>query len=84
MNQQQEPKWHLSREISMGDLVAIATALIAVIVSYMQLDARVKVVEVITNQNSVQINSTVAEIKQDMRRIADRVERIVEKQNGGR
>jgi hypothetical protein len=84
MSDNQETKWHVSREISMGDLVAILTALIAVVVSYMQLDARVKVVEVITSQNSAQISTAVSEIKQDMRRIADRVERIVERQNGGK
>lgn len=74
-------KWHVKREISLGDLVAVTTALVAVVISYAQLDARVKLVEVLTGQNAAQIAGTVTEIKSDMRRLADRIERIVEKQN---
>lgn len=84
MNEHEEQRrvWHINREIGVGDLVAIATALVAVVISYSQLDARVKVVEVITATNTAQITNTVAEIKNDMRRLADRIEKIVDNHNG--
>lgn len=78
---EQDISWHVKREISLGDLIAVATALVAVIVTYMNLDARVRIVEVQSNNNAQQLSSTVADLKSDLRRIADRVERIVETHN---
>lgn len=81
MNTEQK-HWEVKREISLGDLVAVAVALVSVIVTYMNLDARVRIVELVSSQNTQQINTTVSEIKSDMRRLADRVEKIVDNHNG--
>ncbi len=78
MSEQQDKAWHVNREVSLGDMIAIVTALVAVVMAYMSLDGRVTVVELLTNKNSQQIESTISEIKIELRRLNDRLERIVE------
>lgn len=71
-------KWHINREISLGDLLAIAVAIGSVITAYMSLSARVTVVEAMAAQNSAQLTGTVQEIKSELRRLSDRMERLFE------
>jgi len=74
----QRRKWRLNREISAGDLIAIAVAITAVMTTYFQLDKRVAVVEIISAQNNATLKHDVSEIKQDVRRLGDKIERYVE------
>lgn len=78
MNDQPDKAWHINREVSLGDLIAIITALVAVVVAYMSLDGRVTVVEMLTHTNTQQITSTINEIKVELRRLNDRLERVYE------
>lgn len=77
-NRRTTDHWHVSREISLGDLVAIVTALVAVVIAYMSLDGRVSVVEIVTRTNTQQISEAISEIKQELRRLNDRLERSYE------
>lgn len=76
---EQRRKWRLNREVSAGDIVAIAVAITAVLTSYFSLDKRVAVVETLSTQNNATLKQDVSEIKQDVRRLGDRIERIFEK-----
>lgn len=71
-------KWRINKEISLGDMLAIAVAVGSVITAYMSLNARVTVVEVLAAQTSTQVNGTVSEIKSELRRLSDRMERLFE------
>lgn len=78
MEQDSTPQWHVNKEISLGDVLAIIIAVVSVIMAYTSLDGRVKLVETLTNQNTVQISNTISEIKTELRRLADRMERLTE------
>lgn len=74
---EQRRKWRINREISAGDLVAIAVAITAVASSYFSLDKRVAVIEVLSAQNNTMISQSVHEIKQDVRRLGDKLEQYI-------
>lgn len=78
MSDDQAKAWHINREVSLGDIIAITTALVAVVMAYMSLDSRVTVVEMLTRTNTQQITSTINEIKVELRRLNDRLERVYE------
>lgn len=73
-----QSQWHVNREISLGDILAIAVAIASVITAYMSLNARVMVVEALSAQTSQQLSGTVAEIKSDLKQLNSRLERIIE------
>lgn len=78
--------WRFSREISIPDIVAVIAAGIAIVVSYSTLDKRIAVVEV---QLQTQIardmrqddenRAAIAELKQLIRDISAKLDRLVEK-----
>lgn len=75
---EQRRKWRIERTISAGDLVAIGVAVVAVLSSYFSLDKRVAVVETLSAQNNTTLKSDMHEIKQDVRRLGDKIERYLE------
>ena len=74
----QNPTWRINREISLGDVLAVVTAMVLGVMAYTSLDGRVKMVEVLTANNTNQISSTITEIKTELRRLNDRLERITD------
>lgn len=74
--------WRLNKEVGVGDLVAITVAIAAVLASYFSLDKRVSVVEFSSAQSANAVQSTVAEIRIELRRMADKLDRLVERNNG--
>lgn len=76
--QEERRKWHVNREVSVGDLVAIVGAIVAVLVSYFSLDKRVAVVEQALTQQRSEMGANIQEIKTDVRRLADRIERVLD------
>lgn len=79
--QEERRKWHVNREVSVGDLVAISGAVAAVLVSYFSLDKRVAMVEQAISQQRNEMSSSIQEIKTDVRRLADKMDRVF---SGGR
>lgn len=79
MDSNEHQKWRLNKEVGVGDLVAISVAVAAVLVSYFSLDKRLAVIEISSTQNSANISYTVAEIKSEIRRMADKLDRYVER-----
>lgn len=75
---QDDGRWKVKREVSLGDIIAIVIALTAVISSYMYMNARVLVIETVTQTNTMQITNTINEIKIELRRMADKMDRLVE------
>ena len=76
---EQRRKWRVNREVSIGDLVAISGALAAVLITYTTLDKRVAVMETLTAQQQATVTQTVQEIKTELRRLTDKIERLTEK-----
>jgi len=70
--------WTIKREVSLGDMVSIVIAVVSVVVAYMTLNARVMVVEAVTAQNSADMRSTMSEIKGELRRLNERIEKLVD------
>jgi hypothetical protein len=71
--------WRINKEIGAGDLVAISVAVAAVLTSYFSLDKRLAVIETTGAQNAANITSTVSEIKTEIRRMSDKLDRYVER-----
>jgi len=71
--------WRINKEVGAGDLVAIAVAVAAVLASYFSLDKRLAVIETTSTQNTANITHTVAEIKTEIRRMSDKLERFTER-----
>lgn len=71
-------QWTIKREVSLGDLIAVVIAIGSVITAYMSLNARVMVVEATTAQTAADMRSTMNEIKEEIRRLTDRIERVME------
>lgn len=71
-------QWTIKREVSLGDLIAVVIAIGSVITAYMSLNARVMVVEATTAQTAADMRSTMNEIKVEIRRLTDRIERVME------
>lgn len=71
-------QWTIKREVSLGDLIAVVIAIGSVITAYMSLNARVMVVEATTAQTASDMRSTMNEIKVEIRRLTDRIERVME------
>ncbi len=79
MEADQRQKWRINREVSAGDLVAISVAVTAVLTSYFSLDKRVAVMETLTTQQQSVVTQTVQEIKSELRRLTDKIERMTER-----
>lgn len=78
MDDEQRRKWRINREVSAGDLIAITVAIVAVLSSYFSLDKRVAVVELLSTQNHSVVTQTVQDVKVEVRRLADKIERYTE------
>lgn len=70
--------WSIKKEISLGDLIAIAIAIMAILTAYARLDNRVTAVEVSTSVQTQAIQSTMAELRVEIRRMADSFDRYKE------
>lgn len=70
-------RWHIKKEISLGDLVAIVSAALAVVYAYTTLDKRVTLLE------SAAVVQKVTDTKQDEEalRYQARLERAIEEIN---
>ena len=74
--------WSIKKEISLGDLVAIATAIVAIMIAYIRLNDRVTTVEVTSQVQQQTITTTMQELRTEIRRLADSFDRY--KENGGK
>ncbi len=79
MEEKPTQRWRINREVSAGDLVAISVAVTAVLTSYFSLDKRVAVMETLTTQQQSVVTQTVQEIKSELRRLTDKIERMTER-----
>ena len=69
--------WQLKKEVSLGDLIAIAIAIMAVITAYQRLDGRVTEVEITSRVNTAAIANTMNELKVEMRELRNDIKRII-------
>ena len=69
--------WQLKKEVSLGDLIAIAIAIMAVITAYQRLDGRVTEVEITSRVNTAAITATMNELKVEMRELRNDIKRII-------
>lgn len=79
MSQQPDGRWSIKREVSIGDLIAFVTAMVAVVYAYSTLDTRIQILEreniTLMKANIRQDDDTVA-LKKDL---GDRLQRIDDK-----
>jgi hypothetical protein len=71
--------WRINKEIGAGDLVAISVAVAAVLASYFSLDKRLAIIETASAQTAASITTTVSEIKTEIRRMSDKLDRYTER-----
>ena len=69
--------WQLKKEVSLGDLIAIFIAIMAVITAYQRLDGRVTEVEITSRVNTAAITATMNELKVEMRELRNDIKRII-------
>lgn len=72
--------WRIKKEVSLGDIVAILIAVVAVMTAYMTLNTRIAVVESIATTNAASISVTISEIKVELRRLNDLMLKLIERQ----
>lgn len=70
--------WSIKKEISLGDIIAIVVAIVAVMSAYMTLNTRITVVEIMAQTNGASIAGTITEIKDELRRLNNKMERMFE------
>lgn len=70
--------WRIKKEVSLGDIVAIVIAIMAVMTAYATLNTRIAIVESLTQANNAALAGTVLEIKTELRRLNDKMERMIE------
>ena len=75
---QESEGWSIKKEVSLGDLIAIIVAITAVMSAYMTLNTRLAVIETVSNTSSTAIAGTINDIKTELRRMNDKMERIME------
>jgi len=83
MTQDDQGRWRLKKEVSLGDVIALAAALMAVLMAFMslrvtdlELDSRIRVVEITSNANSANVATTVQELKVELRRLGDKIDTL--------
>jgi hypothetical protein len=79
--------WSINKEVSIGDLIAIIVALGAVLGAYVSIDRRVTVIEtvqaqMITTDSRIETETTQlrAEIKEDLKVIKEKLDRLFERE----
>ena len=72
----------MKKEVSLGDLIAIIVAILAVLSAYARLDVRVTEVEVTNRVQTKVLQDALTELKIEIRRMADGFDRFKEQQNG--
>lgn len=82
----EKQQWSIKREISAGDLVAIVVALVSVLSAYFMLNRdqaltnlRVQNLEQLRAADSAQNSNTLSDIRSDIRRLVERLDRYLEK-----
>lgn len=63
-------KWHVNREVSVGDLIVMLGAVVGILLTYGKLDTRVSLVE----QTQVTVKADQVSIKSDMSQTTNRLE----------
>jgi len=81
-NRRDSDHWQLKKEVSLGDLIAIIVAILAVLSAYARLDVRVTEVEVTNRVQTKVLQDALTELKIEIRRMADGFDRFKEQQNG--
>jgi len=67
--------WHVKKEITLGDLIALLVAIAAVLAAYARMDVRVSLVE----QAVAYRTQSLEEIKSQLQRLDAKVERLIER-----
>lgn len=68
--------WHLSKTVTVGNMLTIFAAVIALAGSYYTLDKRIAIVESGQLDLAVHMENEKVERKKDVERVCDRLERI--------
>jgi hypothetical protein len=78
--------WHVNKEVSVGDLVALLLAIAAVILAYSQLDKRVTVLETVPSaqastdaRQDLEARALKNEIGARLDRMEDKIDRLIER-----
>ena len=72
-------KWHVTREISITDLVGLATACGAVLVAYGKLDTRLALVEQFNNTQAIEMERQNKRLEEGQGEINHKLDRLIEK-----
>lgn len=62
-------EWHLKKEVTIGNIVMVVSAIIALIASYYTLNTRITVLENVVAYNSKDINENHEEVIRKLERI---------------
>lgn len=89
MAEEQRRKWHINREVSVGDVLAYIFAGTAILLSYGKLDTRVAILENSVPAQALRdqmqddtLRAFTQEVRQQLMRIEDKLDRLKEKVNG--
>jgi hypothetical protein len=78
MEQIGREKWHLKKEISLGDVIAIVISITAILGAYARLDTRVSLLEQSQNYTKAAFEKIDASIE----RLSSKIDRLIERGNG--
>lgn len=70
-------RWHLKKELSLGDVIAFFCAAGAVVVAWFNLSERIAIIEV----HAVEQDKDKSEFVSWLRRIEDKLDRIIERRS---
>ena len=75
MNETERRRWHLKKELSLGDLIAFVCAIGAVVIAYFTMDKRVAIVEA----HAVTQGKETGQIVNQLQRLEDKLDRLIER-----
>lgn len=72
-------RWNVSKEISLGDLIGLASAFAAVLVAYGKLDTRVSLVEQSQASQAAESERSTKRVEQSIAEINHKLDRLIER-----
>lgn len=72
-------KWHFGKEISLGDVIGLASAFAAVLIAYGKLDTRVALVEQSQAAQAMESEKVIKRVEEAIAKVNDKLDRLIER-----
>lgn len=72
-------KWHVNREISLGDVIGLLAAIAAVLLAYGKIDTRVSLLEQSQTVQTAAQDSTTRRIESNIAEMNHKLDRLIER-----